>query len=233
MKKIIITLVIVFLFGIPLYAAEWVMMRDKDKCNAGRISVLDSTDIMVAISHDSMVEIWKSTDGAETWEVIYSEYGAAPWPDPQFIFSFGHPVKNYIYMLRDNATSSNSQIHISKDECLTFDTIYFPDKQNPLPFIISAKMYDDLVGSLIILGKAEDGKDYVSSNAMAYTEDGWQTWKMFRVDTIFNRPIAWKQSHFFSPTHFGFFALRGSYKGLADCSFYYMKDRRNMASLYY
>ncbi len=158
------------------------------------LAVYDSLDAVALISRGEWgnLEIWKSTDGAQTWDVIYSELNSPS----RFPMEIQHPSPNYIYAC---GHTNVQNILRSSDAGITWDTINTPE----LFFGGRLCMYDTLRGVFRRRFHPKGDIGYADStiflDELVYTEDGCETWTLIRPDTIINYAFGVRQIHMFSP----------------------------------
>ena len=212
--KVIIVVLLFNIFCILSITASWVPMPPHptqvlDKSIIiGDMDVLDSTNAMALVNSTGLhTEIWYSSDGWETIQVLFSE--ELPGSNPR-LNDLQYMSKNHIFfywreLLQHPETNIGNRIRHSKDGGKTFDTLLIVNEYiSNNAYVQFFRMYDTLVGIVSCLfSVSNENRNYNTTSMIIYTDDAWQTTKYIRPDTFFNENIFITDFHFFSPIHFG------------------------------
>jgi hypothetical protein len=167
------------------------------------MQALDSLDLIIRIDYQGFCKLASSTDGANTWDIIYDETwhkGDPPqnFPNPHDAFSMTYPYKDHIYLAFDMG-----QLRHSRNKGITFDTVFFSYK-TPLSHLTMA---DTSSGIVYQEYNTKVDPDFYQKK-LYITTDGWNTHSTVNIDTINGNIVNVSGIHFQSADTFSFISPR-------------------------
>jgi len=183
-------------------------------------SVDDSTIIFGGMRQGEF-EVYLTRDTMKTFEVTYSLWNTNT--SLAYLEHFNYVGNGHIWAVLGGLLSHKTMIKRNKNLGYgEWDTIWFPSKELVEQYdlrINQFRMYDTAFGGLMFMASLPDDApaNYDWTNVLAITDDAWQTHRIIRVDSIFNKRISAERTsqnlHFFSKEHFTFFNTHGIYPG--------------------
>ncbi len=158
--KIIYLLCFLFFTSTSLIAkAEWkkTYWGDLNEVGLG-INCIDSTDCIACLSHMNFCRLIESTDGGNSWSILYdeSDYVKPHFPHPYYINNMAYTDKKHLYIIYGDMGA----IKRSSNRGKSWDTTYISGAED----LIRIHMLDSLNG-------------IVASPTNVYvTNDGWKTY---------------------------------------------------------
>jgi len=160
-KEIILLSVVLLLLSSNLFSKPfWKMTYWGDQNEVAlRINCIDSTDCIACLSHMNFCRLIESTDGGNSWSILYdeSDFVKPNYPLPYFINDMQYIDRKHLYIIYGDMGA----IKRSSNRGKSWDTTYILGEED----LIRIHMLDSLNGIV------------ASVKNVYITDDGWKTYK--------------------------------------------------------